>query len=72
MPTQAIKNSTIRSVTWDAGTFTVEFKKGSRYRYFNVPVDHYYKIPVSKKPTKYYRDNIKGKFICNKLKPNQQ
>lgn len=71
MPTQAIQNSTIRNVSWNEGALTIEFKKGSRYRYFHVLVDHFYKIAVTKKPIKYYRDNIRGKHQSIKLKPNQ-
>lgn len=72
MPSQLIINSVIHSVTWDGGSLTVKFKTGSRYRYYHVPVDHYYKICVSKKPGRYYLDNIKGKFEAVKLNPNQQ
>ena len=71
MPTQAIKNSIIQSVSWNDGALTVHFKKSGRYRYYHVPVDHYYKICVSKTAGKYYLDNIKGKFNSENLKPNQ-
>lgn len=71
MPSTAIKNSIIVNVSWDGGFLTIEFKTGSRYRYTAVNIARYYEICTTQTPGKYYMNNIKGKYVSEKLKKGQ-
>ncbi len=71
MPTQAINSPFIKSVSLIEDRLTIEFKNGSRYRYFGIPTVHYLGLCRSILPGRYYTERIKGKYSSKKLEAHE-
>lgn len=71
MPTQAIQSSVIKSVSHSTDALTIEFKNGSRFRYFGCPMMHFVGLCKSISPGRYYVEKIKGKYNARKLERSQ-
>jgi hypothetical protein len=57
-------SSTIARFQYDENTavLTVEFKKGSRYDYYDVPLNVFDSMKAAASKGQYLAQNVKGKF----------
>ena len=63
------KSSNIKRVEYDPITseLFVEFLKGGKYKYFNVPEVVYTKFTEGGSAGKHFFSAVKGKYECSKL-----
>lgn len=65
---QVTNSSNIASVSHDgAGTLTVEFKSGTKYKYAGVPYSQFREFAAAESKGAYFATNIKGQFTGEKL-----
>jgi hypothetical protein len=69
MDRKIVDSSNVISVGYDNSTRTleVEFKGGSIYQYFDVPINEYEQLVSADSIGKYIATNIKGNYSFKKL-----
>jgi hypothetical protein len=70
MISQEIKNSTQLRRAWydtDKKELIIEFARGVKYIYFNVPPEVYTNLVAAPRGSIYFNENIKGVYEYKKL-----
>lgn len=65
-----IESSSIESIGYFRGseTLEIEFKNGSIYQYFGVPIDEYWRLMQADSKGSYFAENIKDEYNYTKIR----
>ncbi len=62
-----VKSANLRAVGWAGGELLVEFVRGGRYRYLDVPEEVYAALMNAKSVGRFFRQRVRSRFKYEKV-----